>query len=471
MKRINIISNKGITLIALVITVIILLILAGTAISISINGGDLFGRSQNAVAQYNNRVAEEEDALYNVLEYMGITRLDTVVPTAPTGIISIKVGGTSIKVQATGGTDNSGTVLYKYSRDNGTTWSDAIPSSQVYTFTGLTKSTEYTITAKSVDNAGNESGEVETKLAVSTTNSDYDGNIGRYVHYNINLGIGANTSSVDDDWVVFYEDETNGLTYLIAADYVPNTNTALTAARTALGFTDSGTYNVYSSSSNASLKTSIASTVATRNRLSWYNSNRTISKFKHKAVASLLDLEAWDGFVLKNTAGTEAYDSSIQAVGGPTVDLWVASWNQRGYTPLYLATNTDEAASTNGNGYYVGTSENPTSTYQSIAYNSSTFPKTGYNSSSASASNPSVNNKVYFPHTAGEQSCYGYWLASPSAYANAYYVMSVYYDGSVDASDFRIAGSGVRPVVSLSSSIIGENNASEIYYLETNIND
>ena len=59
-------TQKGITLIALIITVIILLILAGTAISISINGGDLFGKSQNAVTQYNNRVAEEENAINEV---------------------------------------------------------------------------------------------------------------------------------------------------------------------------------------------------------------------------------------------------------------------------------------------------------------------------------------------------------------------------------------------------------------------
>ncbi len=63
-------TQKGITLIALIITVIILLILAGTAISISINGEDLFGRSQNAVAQYNNKADEEEkkiNDLWNIL--------------------------------------------------------------------------------------------------------------------------------------------------------------------------------------------------------------------------------------------------------------------------------------------------------------------------------------------------------------------------------------------------------------------
>lgn len=60
-------NQKGITLVALVITVIVLLILAGTAISIAISGGDLFGRSSNAVTRYNNKVDEENTAITNVI--------------------------------------------------------------------------------------------------------------------------------------------------------------------------------------------------------------------------------------------------------------------------------------------------------------------------------------------------------------------------------------------------------------------
>ena len=41
---------------------IVLLILAGTAISISINGGDLFGKSENAVNRWNNAALKEEVA-------------------------------------------------------------------------------------------------------------------------------------------------------------------------------------------------------------------------------------------------------------------------------------------------------------------------------------------------------------------------------------------------------------------------
>ena len=60
-------DQKGITLVALVITVIVLLILAGTAITIAINGGDLFGKSSNAVTQFNNKVNDENVELDNLI--------------------------------------------------------------------------------------------------------------------------------------------------------------------------------------------------------------------------------------------------------------------------------------------------------------------------------------------------------------------------------------------------------------------
>ena len=53
-------ENKGITLIALIITVIVLLILAGTTVSISINGGHIFGRATTAKEAWNEKVVEEE---------------------------------------------------------------------------------------------------------------------------------------------------------------------------------------------------------------------------------------------------------------------------------------------------------------------------------------------------------------------------------------------------------------------------
>ena len=63
--------QNGITLIALIITVIILLILAGTAISVSVNGRDIFGKTSDAREQWNEAVAAENDELnkYDIGEF------------------------------------------------------------------------------------------------------------------------------------------------------------------------------------------------------------------------------------------------------------------------------------------------------------------------------------------------------------------------------------------------------------------
>ncbi|MCI8548823.1 MAG: hypothetical protein HFJ38_08095, partial [Bacilli bacterium] len=61
--------DNGITLIALVITIIILLILAGVTINIIINGG-LIDKSQNATEKYKQAETEELESLDNALAKM-----------------------------------------------------------------------------------------------------------------------------------------------------------------------------------------------------------------------------------------------------------------------------------------------------------------------------------------------------------------------------------------------------------------
>ncbi len=56
-------NEKAVTLVALVTTVIVLLILAGTAITIGINSGDLFGKADNGIGKWNTSVGKEDDAI------------------------------------------------------------------------------------------------------------------------------------------------------------------------------------------------------------------------------------------------------------------------------------------------------------------------------------------------------------------------------------------------------------------------
>lgn len=55
-------SSKGITLVALVITIIVLLILAGVTLSIVMNG-NIIGQAQNAVNTYDDQSKNESEKL------------------------------------------------------------------------------------------------------------------------------------------------------------------------------------------------------------------------------------------------------------------------------------------------------------------------------------------------------------------------------------------------------------------------
>ena len=59
-------SKNGISLIALVITIIVLIILAGVAINVTFNQGDLFGNANNAVEKWNNKIAEEAELINTI---------------------------------------------------------------------------------------------------------------------------------------------------------------------------------------------------------------------------------------------------------------------------------------------------------------------------------------------------------------------------------------------------------------------
>lgn len=58
-------KNKGITLVALVVTIIVLLILATVSINLTIGQNGLFQRARNAVNTYNQSRENEDQDLHN----------------------------------------------------------------------------------------------------------------------------------------------------------------------------------------------------------------------------------------------------------------------------------------------------------------------------------------------------------------------------------------------------------------------
>lgn len=70
-------KNHGITLISLVITIILLLILAGVAITLAVDSNGLFARAGEAANKWNTSVATEEEAIGNLLTLMNQIAGDT----------------------------------------------------------------------------------------------------------------------------------------------------------------------------------------------------------------------------------------------------------------------------------------------------------------------------------------------------------------------------------------------------------
>ena len=89
-------NKKGITLIALIITVIVLLILAGTAISITLNSGDIFTKATTARDEWNTRVSEENSILNQYMKYIEVGEI--IITTSQNGaIVELTYEGLDIK--------------------------------------------------------------------------------------------------------------------------------------------------------------------------------------------------------------------------------------------------------------------------------------------------------------------------------------------------------------------------------------
>ena len=72
-------KKSGITLIALVITIIVLLILAGAAVSIGLDSDGIFARANKAKEEWNAKVAEEDNVVKNVLSILNGEKEDDAV--------------------------------------------------------------------------------------------------------------------------------------------------------------------------------------------------------------------------------------------------------------------------------------------------------------------------------------------------------------------------------------------------------
>ena len=136
-----------------------------------------------------------------------------------------------------------------------------------------------------------------------------------------------------------------------------------------------------------------------------------------KCVSTLLNTDNWKDFV-----DTQYAD---YAIGGPTIEMFVASWNKKHDEKLF-------ADNTNEYGYYIGRKEKPTDFFTYIE-----------------------DDELYFIKYNEENYATGYWIASPSAndLAPGRRVMRASYGGDLNFAYPSDATFGVRPVVALKEGI------------------
>lgn len=363
-------GNRGITLIALVITIIVLLILAAISIATLTGENGLLTKANTAKDTTNYKNAEEE-----------------------------------VQMEVLGSFDSNGKYNKDIAKDN-LNKNLGIPTEDITDNGDGTLTVKYKGYTISV-NIGQSQKDEGTPATASAVNEL----IGQVVAYED--GSGEVTS-----WRVFYASETE--VFLIA------TNTV--ASGTAFGSSNgiplgnySGVADVFSAKTGNGAGYSYSNVTYGKNyNQLWFNTDTTDTKDRSKATAYLCDPANWTKYIGSNAP------SGTYAVGGPTKELFIKSWNaSKPQTNVQEVSLVQVDVTTDG-----------------YAYNK---PDHLYND------DPIL--KTILPVTVGgEDGLYNngksYWLASPSGnYAD--YVCSVGFGGYVYYGSYDYPNGGVRPLVSI----------------------
>ena len=325
---------------------------AGTTISNLSNGDTVYARINNSGTYTDEETLEIKDTIEP--EEFTITTSDI----------------TYEGVKLTGSTQDNQTGIkdYTYVATSGDTIVKEIKNQTVtsYEITGLDAGTEYVVYMLAYDNAGNV--RKSNEETVTTTKMPTKAILGEYIDYPIDL----NNNGKPDDWMIFYKADGNaegeqtgrgyaenvGDYYIIAANYLKNTDSRLKLDKMGT-ITKNGAYNIYWASYSAISATAQVTGTENRTVAGRKNTRTTINKLfmqnklgaldsneNSRAVSTLINTANWDGYVDTSYAD--------YAIGAPTLEMWVASWNVAYGDTLKLYTNKI------GSDYFVGTGSNST---------------------------------------------------------------------------------------------------------------
>ena len=391
-------------------------------------------------------IAENTSFEYTVTDGQGNTQTKTAVIDTidknPPADFTITAENTEEGLRITGTTTDaeSGIDKYEYyakkSTDSDYTKYESNP------IIGLANGT-YSVYARAYDKAGNykdseKQENIKVIAPIKTTNisaqdikNNPEGYYGQTVDYTSTNG--------QNDWKIFHSDGTN--IYLITGNYVKVTgsnnstiDTNKLNAGTKMQIASGGqNYRVNWNGSNLpSFSTDVSADIISKFKINTsvfdINSKKNNTSYPNaQCVSTLLNPSYWTGYI-DNSKG-----DNQTAIGGPTVELWMDSWNAR-YTGQEVYCD-----SANENGYNVRTSTG--SAAISISLNK----------------NENNGGELYFANnfsalTDGNNTVDYYWLASPSATSSGS-VLRVNYNGSVNISGYNYYYGGVRPVVCQQSNI------------------
>ena len=354
-------SKSDITLIALVITIIVLLILAGVSISLVVGNNGVLTQASNAVIENRKSEAREDvamafasaeadywsdwtaDSSKNKNNYFTKERLQEYV----TGTIN------SI---STPGADESFTVTYT---KDGVQYSFNVDKSgNVRTLLGSEHYGDYF--------------DLRTSILGTRTNGTYTSTV----------TLEGENTTIKADWRIFSEDSTG--VWLILADYLPINGSTINTLITGTGTNQIG------------LVTKTGDDLSSYPYSVWSNTSRS------DLITRLTS--NWKGLL----PSTLQSDTNITAVGALTVSEWQASWNSK-YSSNTITITGDE---TNGYSYKDLTSETGYTTLNTLYFphKSAQSNCNGYWLASPSASNANYVMDVGYGGDVYDGGCYNYLI-------------------------------------------------------------
>ena len=385
--------------------------------------GDIIGNAENAVGKYNNSVASEQQLLNEIEKYFieytnrgEVQDTNNPIVTATEGEETI-TEGTSIEISTYFTYSANGTAEITSVEYTDTSNGDTVVTN-TNTLTVGTHIIKCTVTKETGAVASATKTIVVGKKGALVPASDYGAYVTNYT-----------TPSGDPnvEWRIFYADESN--VYLIASDYI-HYDYAPTSKNNTLY--DNG--NGYKLSFDNVYKDYKGSEDITDPRITkWINYVKdysTATGYGIQSVAFMLDEARW-------SAKYANPDYAEYAIGGPTLELWCASY--KAAHDRYIEC-----------------------TYNSTGYQVKWSDSTG--SPSYGVSGAEDDNDLYYIKSSIDKCSY-MWLASPSA-SRSDFLMNVRYNGYVDSDLYNYIDVGFRPLVCLQSGIPLEKQTDGTYLIK-----